>query len=168
MKERLTSRLLLRQWSQDDFEPFARMYGDEALSKFIGGPLDRAQAWRKMASIIGHWKLRGFGLWAVETRADACFVGAAGLWKPEGWPELEIGYWLLPEFRAQGYAAEAVIEACRCAYQELGCETVVSYIKAENRASIAVAERVGARYDGQVVLMGIEAQIWRHPAPNQG
>ena len=42
--------------------------------------------------IIGHWELRGFGLWAVEERASGAFLGRIGCFEPEGWPGFEIGY----------------------------------------------------------------------------
>jgi RimJ/RimL family protein N-acetyltransferase len=44
---------------------------------------------------IGHWKLKGFGYWAVDEKATNDFVGSVGLWQSPGWPELELGYWLL-------------------------------------------------------------------------
>ena len=47
-----------------------------------------------MAVFVGHWALRGYGLWAAEERCTGKFVGRIGLWNPEGWPGLEVG-WLL-------------------------------------------------------------------------
>jgi hypothetical protein len=47
-----------------------------------------------MALFIGHWQLRGYGWWAVEDRRTGDFLGRIGLYNPEGWPGIEIG-WLL-------------------------------------------------------------------------
>jgi RimJ/RimL family protein N-acetyltransferase len=91
-----TERLLLRAWRPDDFEDFARMSVDPDVMRYIanGQPATRSQAWRTMAVFVGHWALRGYGLWAAEERCTGKFVGRIGLWKPEGWPGLEVG-WLL-------------------------------------------------------------------------
>lgn len=161
--ELLSERLRLRAWRAADFEDFAAQYADEDAARFIGGPLDRALAWRKFASVIGHWALRGFGLYALETREDARFVGACGLWMPESWPQLEIGYWLRPAQQGQGYASEAVRRVREHAIGARGERELVSYIVDANTPSRAVAERVGCRRDGELTLMGQRAGIYRHP-----
>ena len=55
--------------------------------EYLGsGPLNRAEAWRNMAMVVGHWQLRGFGLWAVEERGSGEFVGRVGCWRPRVGP----------------------------------------------------------------------------------
>ena len=63
-----TERLLLRAWQPDDFEDFARTSTDPEGMRYIanGQPATRSQAWRTMAVFVGHWALRGYGLWAAE------------------------------------------------------------------------------------------------------
>lgn len=65
-----TERILLRPFKQDDFEDFARITSDPEVMKYIGNgqTLSRAEAWRAMAMQLGHWQLRGFGMWAVELK----------------------------------------------------------------------------------------------------
>ena len=77
-----TERLILREWREDDFEPFAAIYADEAQARYIGGVETRDNAWRRMAAIIGHWRLRGYGLWVVAPKETGGFVGWAGCWNP--------------------------------------------------------------------------------------
>ena len=96
MPELETDRLRLRQWREDDIEPFAATFADEHSARFLGGSCSRDQAWRRMAALVGHWTLRGYGYWAVEEKRTGVFVGGVGLWFPDGWPELELGYWLMP------------------------------------------------------------------------
>ncbi len=86
MTEIQTDRLLLRQWQPKDFDAYASYYGDDELAQYIGGPCTRNQAWRRMAAELGHWSLRGFGLWALEEKATGKLAGCTGLWFPEGWP----------------------------------------------------------------------------------
>lgn len=148
-----TERLHLKLWSEKYFDRYAEVYADEEQAKFIGGRLDRPQAWRLMASMAGHWVLRGFGVWAVVEKSTGEFVGSVGLWYPEGWPELELGYWLVPEARGTGYATEAGARARDYAFNELGAETLVSFISPHNEPSARVAERLGARYQRTIDLL---------------
>jgi RimJ/RimL family protein N-acetyltransferase len=102
---------------------------------------------------VGHWTLRGYGYWAVEEKETQAFVGCVGLSFPEGWPELELGYWLIPEAYGKGYATEAGLKARNYAFDDLGTKSLVSYIDPANEASKRVAERLGAKYDDTIDLL---------------
>ncbi len=159
-----TKRLLFRQWRDSDFEPFAAYYANPELARFVGGQTTRESAWRRMAALIGHWVLRGYGYWAVEEHATGRFVGGVGLWKSEGWPELELGYWLVPEMQGRGYATEAARRARDYAFAEVGADTLVSYIAPENEPSKRVAERLGARYESIIELLDYGPHcVYRYP-----
>jgi RimJ/RimL family protein N-acetyltransferase len=116
-----------------------------------------------MAAMAGHWTLRGYGFWALESKATGEFVGWAGLFNPEGWPEPEIGWTLLPGARGQGFATEAVLRSRAYAYETLGWKTAISLIRLPNEASIAVAERVGAHLERATIFREAEIGIYRHP-----
>jgi RimJ/RimL family protein N-acetyltransferase len=70
------------------------MCADPEVMRYLGDgqPPNRKDAWRQMALFIGHWALRGYGLWAIERKSDGRLIGRAGLWRPEGWPGLELGW----------------------------------------------------------------------------
>ena len=160
-----TPRLILRAFSPSDVEPYARMMADAEVCRFLGDgtPLDRADAWRQLAQIIGHWELRGFGLWAVEEQATRGLVGRIGCYEPEGWPGFEIGYVLAREAWGRGYAREGVAAALAYARQELGRGEIISLIRPGNRASIAVAEHFGACRTRTVELFGAESEVYTYP-----
>src|SRR5687767_1250386 len=86
-----TDRLILRMLRASDFDAYAEMHADPAVMRYIGDgqPLARPMAWRSLATMIGHWSLRGYGLWAVEERSSGKLVGRIGFWNPEGWPGFE-------------------------------------------------------------------------------
>lgn len=158
-----TERLRLRPWRSDDLDAFAPFMADGAATRFIGGPLSREDTWRRVAMLIGHWTLRGFGNWAIEDKASGAFVGYGGLWYPEGWRDRELMWGLVPPYRGRGYATEAARRARAYAYGELGWATVVSYIAPENEPSRRVAERLGAKHDETIELRGAAVEVWRHP-----
>ena len=161
-----TERLRLRLWRSADLDTYAAAYADEEVARFIGGRCDRAQAWRRMAAEVGHWTLRGYGFWALEEKASGEVAGCCGLWFPEGWPELELGYWLLSRAQGKGYATEAGRRAREYAYENLGATTLVSYIHPDNVPSQRVAERLGAHHEKTIELCDFGPHhVYRHPGP---
>src|ERR1700756_5381709 len=83
-----TPRLLLRQFQQNDFAALAALSADPEVMKFLGDgkPKARAETWLAMASYLGHWELRGYGLWAVEEKATGKFVDESGCSIPRDGP----------------------------------------------------------------------------------
>jgi len=166
-----SDRLRFRPWREDDLPALAGFMASDR-SRFIGGPINEDDSWRRIALFIGHWSIRGFGPWAIEEIDSGSCAGYAGLWHPHGFPEAEVLYTLYDGFGGKGYAQEAALRCRRYAYETLGWRTVVSYIHSDNAASKLVAERVGARFDGTAsIAFGIGAwrqpEIWRHPSPEQ-
>ncbi len=147
MQTYATERLVLRAFRQTDLDAYATMCGDPEVMRYIGDghTLSRDEAWRNMALIIGHWHLRGFGLWAVEERRSGAFVGRVGCWQPEGWPGLEVGWALDRAFWGKGYATEAALHAIDFAFNHLGQDRVISLIQPGNSNSVAVALRLGMK-----------------------
>jgi RimJ/RimL family protein N-acetyltransferase len=144
-----TERLLLRPFQEDDLDLYARMVGDAAVMRFIGDghTHDREEAWKGIAQMLGHWQLRGYGLWALEERESGQLVGRAGLYNPEGWPGLEVGWLLARSYWGRGYATEAGRASLDYVWRELGADRVISLIYPENTASIRVAERLGETFE---------------------
>jgi len=143
-----TERLILRPIDPErDFDAWARSMADPVAVRYIGGKvLDRAQAWRHMAAIIGHWHIRGYGFFSVESKETGEWVGRVGPWYPEGWPEPEVGWTILREHWGKGYATEAGRASIRYAFDELGWRKVIHVILTGNERSIAVAERLGSHF----------------------
>jgi RimJ/RimL family protein N-acetyltransferase len=157
-----TDRLVLRPFRDDDLDAYAEICADPEVMRYLGDgkPLSRAEAWRQMAFIVGHWQLKGFGLWAVEEKASGALIGRAGLLHPEGWPGFELGWTLGRQWWGKGYATEAARMALRYAFEELDRDHVISLIRPENHPSIRVAERLGERLEGEVELFGGRTLIY--------
>ncbi len=158
-----TDRLLLRMLRNEDFEDYAAMCADTDIMRFLGDrkPMNRNQAWRHMASIIGHWQLRGYGFFAVEEKATGRFVGRVGFWDPEDWPDFEIGWTTVREHWGKGFATEAARACLSYAFTTLRREYVTSLIDPNNAASIRVAEHLGERFHQDVDLFGITVRQYR-------
>lgn len=150
-----TERLKLRGLQASDLDGYAAMYADAEVMRFLedGQPQPRSAAWRSMAVHLGHWTLRGFGQWALVEHATGEFVGRAGLYAPEGWPGVEVGWVLARPHWGRGLATEAARAARDYAFEALGAERVISVIAPGNDRSIRVAERLGERYDRTIELL---------------
>jgi RimJ/RimL family protein N-acetyltransferase len=158
-----TDRLTLRMLRESDFDAYAEMCADPEVMRYIGDgkPLTRLLAWRKLAMIIGHWSLRGYGLWAAEERSSGVLVGHIGFWYPEGWPGFELGWTLRRSFWGRGYATEGARAALPFAFTQLGQPHVISLIHPENAASIRVAQRLGERLLDSTEVMGKPTLVYR-------
>ena len=163
-----TERLILRGWREEDAEAVTAITTDEEAARFIGGVSEEWQAFRTVCTFIGHWQLRGFGFFAVEEKAGGECLGWCGLWRPDGWPENEIGYSLRRSAWGKGYATEAAHAALTYAYEVQGWTTAVSCIDAKNAGSQNVAKRLGASLEARDVEVNFfTADIWRHLSPAQ-
>jgi RimJ/RimL family protein N-acetyltransferase len=162
-----TERLIMRGWREADLDPYAEMCADSEVMRYIGSgrPLERDEAWRQIAIFIGHWTLRGYGLWALERKADGGFVGRVGLWRPEGWPGLELGWSLARSCWGQGYATEAGQAAMDFAWDGLGARELISLIHPDNQPSRRVAERLGMQVDRREMLGAMEVLVFRRSRP---
>lgn len=160
-----TERLILRAPETQDFDSAAAFWATER-SRHMGGPLARAAAWRAFAAELGHWLLKGYGLFHILERETGAHVGHAGFWNPEGWPEVELGWAVYEGFEGRGFASEAALRLRAYAYDTLGWGPLTSVIAPDNTRSIALAERLGATHERDWISpAGKPALIYRHPGP---
>ena len=150
-----TSRLRLRQFREDDLDVYARITADPEVMRYVGGrPLDRDEARRSLGYVVGHWRIRGYGLWAVDEKASGALVGRVGLYHPAGWPGIEVG-WLMDRARwREGFASEGGAAAMHHGFDTLGASHLISVIESSNLASIRVAEKLGECFERHMQLQG--------------
>ena len=147
-----TERLILRAHARDDYDACAAMWADENVVRFITGvPSTPQQTWMRVLTYAGHWRLMGFGYWAVIEKSSGSFAGELGYAdfrravapKLHGIPEL--GFAFAPGMNGKGYATEAARAAAAWADANLSAERTVSMAHPENAASIRVLEKTGYR-----------------------
>lgn len=140
-----TSRLILRLPSAHDFDVYEKFYADVVASTPYGGPLSSLQAWKKLASDIGHWHLKSFGMWSVLRKDTGEMVGGCGVVAPEGWPRSELTWWIIPSMRRQGFAREASKAVIKYFLSELKWDAVETHMNDENVAARNLALKLGGR-----------------------
>lgn len=158
-----TERLILRAPRESDLEAMLA-FNASARAGFLGGGAARQVVWRSLLSNIGHWALRGFGFWTVETRAGE-IVGRCGVVFHDEWPEPELGWHLFDGHEGRGYAMEAALAARADAAIRLGLPPLMSLIDAANARSIALALRMGAVPESEIIepYLRTPVRLYRHP-----
>ena len=147
-----TERLVLRGFRQDDFEIYTR---SQAIPKSCATqaelpfPALMRGAASRSSSAIGHYAATNVG---SGTEIGPCIPRRVGLWNPEGWPGLEVGWSLGKEYWGQGYATEAAHAAMGYAFLTQDIPLLISVIDIDNLASQRVAERLGETRGEQRVI----------------
>ena len=157
-----TTRLLLRPPEAADLDPFVEIHGNADVVQHLTlqGDPGRAGAWRMLALMVGHWQLRGYGQWTVIEKATGLVVGRVGLWHPEGWPGLELGWVIRRSHWDRGYATEASRVAMAFAFDTVGADEIISLIQPANTRSIRVAEKIGEHFDRVMTLDNRETHVY--------
>lgn len=142
-----TQRLRLRQWTEPDRKPFAALNADPRVMEFFPAALSHAESNSLADRCEARINERGWGLWAVETKAEREFIGFVGLHVPTAvlpfCPCVEIGWRLAAPFWGRGFATEAARAAIDLGFGQIGLDEIVSYTSILNRRSRAVMERLG-------------------------
>jgi RimJ/RimL family protein N-acetyltransferase len=165
-----TDRLLLRPFVvEEDLDAYAAMMAEPDVCRYLGhAPCTRADAWRQLALFLGHEQLRGYTLHAVVERETGDLVGRVGLWNPEGWPGLEVGWTLALPAWGKGYATEAAAAWRDYAYEVLDAPELCSIVHRDNLPSARVAERIGHRPVRSFSHFGQPCVLYAQTRPGAG
>lgn len=161
-----TQRLVLRGPDAADYPNFKATFSSYR-SRFMGGPLNAYETWMLYAAEIGHWEIRGYGMWMIHDRQTDRTLGMAGGWFPAAWPEKEIAWIIWPDEAGHGYALEATHAVRNYLYKELGWDGAASYLDPKNLDSIRLAERLGAVKDKTAGTVDGNDVVYRHPTPDE-
>lgn len=147
-----TERLILRALEARDHEAYATLWADPIVVRYTSRrPLTREESWIRLLRQFGHWRVLGFGFWAIEDRASGRLAGEAGFHdlrrdiEPafDGTPEA--GWLLGPEFQGKGLAREALAAIHAWGDAQLRSEKTVCIIDPDHEPSLRVARHFGYR-----------------------
>jgi ribosomal-protein-alanine N-acetyltransferase len=146
-----SERLCLRAWRASDLDPFARMCADPRVMRYFPACLERAQVAAMIRRIRAHFACHGYGLWAVEVKGEASFIGFVGLAQPgfdaAFMPAVEVGWRLDRAYWGKGYATEAAGCALSAGFEHWGLREIVAMTTTANRPSRRVMQRLGMTRD---------------------
>ncbi|MGR9373031.1 GNAT family N-acetyltransferase [Rhizobium leguminosarum] len=157
-----TERLRLRMPDIDDFAAYAQLMASPR-SLGMGDPFDLRAAWGMFCHDVALWQLFGHGALTMELSETGECVGQVGINHGPLFPEKELGWFVYAEYELKGYATEAALALRDWAFATLKLPSLVSYIAPGNAASVAVAERLGARLDPAAPRTDPADLVYRHP-----
>lgn len=136
-----TERLILREYTQDDFDALFEIMSDAETMQHYPAPFDaeRTKGWIDWN--LDNYKKYGFGLWAVVLKETGRFIGDCGITIQNIDGELlpEIGYHINKKYWRRGFAKEAA-RACRdWAFSNTKYDIIYSYMKYTNVGSYSTA-----------------------------
>ena len=144
-----TPRLRLRDWREEDIEPFIRHTNTESVMRWLGGAKSPDFVTSVVRDRFMRWQEElGFTFWVVERKEDGALLGFCGLKRADAKPstvlgEVEIGWRLREDAWGQGYAKEAATAALDFAFDEAGAERVVALTVEGNASSWGLMRRLG-------------------------
>lgn len=151
-----TERLVLRQWREEDREPFANLNADPDVMKYFPKTLTRAESDASIDRLQTSIANRGWGFWAAELLDTGEFIGFVGINEPFATlpfsPCVEIGWRLAKPYWGKGYASEAARVALAVGFEQLELSEIVSFTALSNTRSTAVMERLHMARDSKTFL----------------
>jgi len=162
---------MLRQWCDEDIEPFAHICADPDVMAFIGDGSTRTadEVSEQVTRFEAAWKRSGYGLFAIELRGSCQFLGFSGfadpVFMPELLPSVEIGWRLGKPYWGKGYATEAAEAALAAGIRSEAFADVLSICQVGNSASVGIMQKIGLKFDrrGTDPTCGREVLIYRLP-----
>ena len=143
------NKVILRQWRDDDLEPFAALNADPEVMRHFPATLTRAESVASFERIRRAIEEKGWGLWAVEV--DGTFAGLTGLNLPRFpaafMPCTEIAWRFRREYWGRGLAFCAATQALAFGFETLKLPEIVSFTTAVNDRSRKLMERLGFKRD---------------------
>jgi RimJ/RimL family protein N-acetyltransferase len=163
-----SARLALRPWSVDDAEAALRVYGVDAVARWLSPAMDRVGDVTAMRALLEDWTEEVASLdspqgrWALELAGAGELVGGIALLPlpPEG-EDLEIAWQLAPDAWGRGLAAEAGHALAHHAFGA-GVEELFAVVRDRNARGAATAQRVGMEWVGETdKYYDLRLQVYR-------
>jgi 3-dehydroquinate dehydratase / shikimate dehydrogenase len=149
-----TNRLILRQWCEEDLEPFANLNSDPRVREFFPKLLNRYESDTSVKNMSDHISRTGWRFWAASLIQTGEFIGFIGLEDVhfaapfnELAPAVEIGWRLAFNYWGKGYATEGAKAALQYGFEKLHLPEIVSFSAVKNMRSQNVMEKIGMHHN---------------------
>jgi RimJ/RimL family protein N-acetyltransferase len=142
-----TARLVLRDWREEDWEPFWQGTNTPAVMRWLGGVCDPEDRQDVQDRLLGYLRDHGHTFWVVERKSDGAVLGFCGLKRSnqQGGPQgmMEVGWRLREDVWGQGYAREAAAASLDIAFDHFAANEVIALTVQDNAPSWGLMLRLG-------------------------
>jgi ribosomal-protein-alanine N-acetyltransferase len=163
-----TARLVLRRMRRTDEDALLAVLGDPVAMQYYPAAYSREEVRRWIKRWGASYAEHGYGLYAMALKSTGEVIGDCGHAKQdvEGETEIEIGYHVLRALQGQGYATEAARACVKYGFETLGARKLISLIRPENMASRRVAEKMGMRFEKEIIRKGFATLVYSLRLPD--
>ena len=136
-----TPRLLLRNYTLDDFDALYEILSDPETMQHYPAPYDEEKTRNWITWNLDNYEKYGFGLWAVVLKETSEFIGDCGitLQTIDGEILPEIGYHIHKKYWRRGFAKEAARAVRNWGFRNTQYDIFYSYMKYTNIGSWSTA-----------------------------
>jgi len=161
-----TNRLIADRLRPEDFGELCRLYQDPQVMATLsadGNIVPDEDVQQRLQQFLDHWNRHGYGVWMFRDKVGDRFVGRAGLKHSHvgGSDEVELLYSVMSEYWGKGLATEMAEAILTVAFEQLGLDDLVCFTLTTNRASQRVMEKVGFRYERDIIHVGLPHVFYR-------
>ena len=157
-----TNNLIIRPYKTSDLSDFIKFMSCTEVTKYLDFPPEQT-------TVEGARELLEKTLKSYETseplfalviaqKKDNFFIGSCGFSPLDENNSCECFYALLPRYRRQGFATEAMNKLFDYGFQELGIKRINAHINRHNIASIKLAGKLGMNFKSFVDFKGTPKQ----------
>jgi len=145
-----TSRLQLRDWKEDDLEPFCRLNADAEVMRYFPKTMSAEETAALQRTFVSELNECGFGRYAVQLKESERFIGFIGFhraaFEADFTPCIEIGWRLDKAAWGKGYATEGAAACLHYGWEQLGFSDVYSFTAVLNAPSENVMKKIGMQF----------------------
>lgn len=146
-----TSRLLVRQLTYDDFEPFHEMQSNLNVMQYASGKAQSLEENKAdLKKVINHYSAEnnGFWVWAIEGKSNGELIGTAAMIVDEK-NEGEIGYRLLEKYWGNGFASETLKDLIDFGFEKMKLKAIYANVDMRNIASVKMLDKSILKFIGE-------------------
>jgi RimJ/RimL family protein N-acetyltransferase len=136
-----TKRLILREYTMDDFDALYEIMSDPETMQHYPAPLDQARTRRWIEWNLENYQKYGWGLCALVLKETGEFICDCGITLQDIDGQLlpEIGYHIHKKYWRRGFAKEAARAVRDWVFENTDYDKIYSYMKYTNVASYSTA-----------------------------
>jgi [ribosomal protein S5]-alanine N-acetyltransferase len=164
-----TARMRLLPWQPDDWLQLRPIATDPQVMRYIsdGKPWPDERIREFASRQVAHFDRFGYCLWKLLRKDSPEMIGFCGLQPLDGTAETEIGWWLARAWWGRGLATEAARTVLRDGFERADLQRIVAVALEANHASIRVIEKLGMKYEREMVHRGFDVVLYALNRPGQ-
>lgn len=149
-----TERCLVRETTVADVDAFFEIYSEPSITEYTEGLYTTKEKERDYIReyIDKFYTFYEYGVWTIVEKESGAIIGRAGFSARPECDNPELGFVIGLPWQQKGYAFEVCKAILEFGWETLGFEGVQALVEPENKASIALCEKLGFRQIERVTL----------------